>query len=149
MRPGVTGAAPAPGHVPVVVWQLMASCRERGLPLEPHFESLGLLPEDLTRPGCLVDPAVGLLPFQARKLAFGLGIPAELTGKAVKFMTALYSAFVDTDCSLAEINPLVLTEDGDIVVAMIEEEATVKFFRRRRGRPDPWPRPREPASARS
>ena len=62
-----------------------------------------------------VDPAVGLLPFQARKLAFGLGIPAELTGKAVKFMTALYSAFVDTDCSLAEINPLVLTEDGDIV----------------------------------
>jgi succinyl-CoA synthetase beta subunit len=62
-----------------------------------------------------VDPAVGLLPFQARKLAFGLGIPAELVGKAVKFMTALYSAFVDTDCSLAEINPLVLTEDGDIV----------------------------------
>ena len=62
-----------------------------------------------------IDPAVGLLPFQARKLAFGLGIPAELTGKAVKFMTALYGAFVDTDCSLAEINPLVLTEDGDIV----------------------------------
>jgi len=62
-----------------------------------------------------VDPAVGLMPFQARKLAFGLGIPAELTGKAVKFMTALYNAFVDTDCSLAEINPLVLTEDGDIV----------------------------------
>jgi succinyl-CoA synthetase beta subunit len=62
-----------------------------------------------------IDPAVGLLPFQARKLAFGLGIPAELTGKAVKFMTALYSAFVDTDCSLAEINPLVLTEDGDII----------------------------------
>ena len=62
-----------------------------------------------------VDPAVGLLPFQARKLAFGLGIPGELTGKAVKLMTALYRAFVDTDCSLAEINPLVLTEDGDIV----------------------------------
>ena len=62
-----------------------------------------------------VDPAVGLMPFQARKLAFGLGIPGELTGKAVKFMTGLYKAFVDTDCSLAEINPLVLTEDGDIV----------------------------------
>ena len=62
-----------------------------------------------------VDPAVGLMPYQARKLAFGLGIPGELTGKAVKFMTALYKAFVDTDCSLAEINPLVLTEDGDIV----------------------------------
>ena len=62
-----------------------------------------------------VDPAVGLLAFQARKLAFGLGIPKELTGKAVKLMTGLYNAFVDTDCSLVEINPLVLTEDGDIV----------------------------------
>jgi len=62
-----------------------------------------------------VDPAVGLGPFQARKLAFGLGIPRELTGKAVKLMTGLYNAFVDTDCSLVEINPLVLTEDGDIV----------------------------------
>ncbi len=62
-----------------------------------------------------VDPAVGLIPYQARKLAFGLGIPKELTGKAVKFMTGLYNAFVDTDCSLVEINPLVLTEDGDIV----------------------------------
>jgi succinyl-CoA synthetase beta subunit len=62
-----------------------------------------------------VNPAVGLLPFQARKLAFGLGIPKELTGKAVKMMTGLYNAFVDTDCSLVEVNPLVLTEDGDIV----------------------------------
>jgi succinyl-CoA synthetase beta subunit len=62
-----------------------------------------------------VDPAVGLVSFQARKLAFGLGIPKELTGKAVKLMTGLYNAFVDTDCSLVEINPLVLTEDGDIV----------------------------------
>ncbi len=62
-----------------------------------------------------VDPAVGLGAFQARKLAFGLGIPKELTGKAVKMMTALYNAFVDTDCSLVEVNPLVLTEEGDIV----------------------------------
>ncbi|MBE0607666.1 MAG: ADP-forming succinate--CoA ligase subunit beta [Deltaproteobacteria bacterium] len=62
-----------------------------------------------------VDPSVGLVAFQARKLAFGLGIPKELTGKAVKLMTGLYNAFVDTDCSLVEINPLVLTEDGDIV----------------------------------
>ncbi|MGE5190282.1 MAG: ADP-forming succinate--CoA ligase subunit beta [Gemmatimonadota bacterium] len=62
-----------------------------------------------------VDPAIGLMPYQARKLAFGLNIPPELTGKAVKFMTGLYGAFVDTDCSLAEINPLVLTEDGDVI----------------------------------
>jgi succinyl-CoA synthetase beta subunit len=62
-----------------------------------------------------IDPALGLMPFQARKLAFGLGIPAELTAKAVRFMTGLYNAFADTDCSLAEINPLVITEDGDIL----------------------------------
>ncbi len=62
-----------------------------------------------------IDPGVGLMPFQARKLAFGLNIPPELTGKAVKFMTGLYNAFVDTDCSLAEINPLVITQGGDIV----------------------------------
>jgi succinyl-CoA synthetase beta subunit len=62
-----------------------------------------------------VDPAMGLMPNQARKLAFGLGIPPELTGKAVKFMTGLYNAFVDTDCSLAEINPLVITEGGDVI----------------------------------
>jgi len=62
-----------------------------------------------------VDPAVGLMPYQARKLAFGINIPPELTGKAVKFMTGLYNAFVDTDCSLAEINPLVITEGGDVI----------------------------------
>ncbi|MDA8122506.1 MAG: ADP-forming succinate--CoA ligase subunit beta [Deltaproteobacteria bacterium] len=62
-----------------------------------------------------VDPAVGLMPFQARKLAFGLNIPPELVGKAVKLMTGLYNAFVDTDCSLAEINPLVITEGGDVM----------------------------------
>ncbi|MBP2674895.1 MAG: ADP-forming succinate--CoA ligase subunit beta [Deltaproteobacteria bacterium] len=62
-----------------------------------------------------VDPALGLMPYQARKIAFGLGVPKELTGKAVRLMTCLYKAFMDTDCSLAEINPLVLTEDGDLV----------------------------------
>jgi len=62
-----------------------------------------------------VDPAMGLMPYQARKLAVGLGIPKELMGKAVRLMMALYKAFMDTDCSLAEINPLVLTEDGDLI----------------------------------
>ncbi len=62
-----------------------------------------------------VDPALGLMPFQARELAFGLSIPPALTGKAVRLMTGLYDAFVDTDCSLAEINPLVITEDGDLL----------------------------------
>jgi len=61
-----------------------------------------------------IDPAVGLEPFQARKLAFGLGLPAELVGKATKFMMALYEAFVASDASLAEINPFLLTEEGDL-----------------------------------
>jgi succinyl-CoA synthetase beta subunit len=61
-----------------------------------------------------IDPAVGLQPFQARKLAFGIGLPKELASKAVKFMTSLYRAYVDLDCSLAEINPFLLTEDGEL-----------------------------------
>jgi succinyl-CoA synthetase beta subunit len=63
----------------------------------------------------VVDPAVGLQPFQARKLAFAINIPAELVNKAVKFMMALYKAFVDKDCSIAEINPLVVTGSGDVM----------------------------------
>ncbi|MDH3238311.1 MAG: ADP-forming succinate--CoA ligase subunit beta [Deltaproteobacteria bacterium] len=62
-----------------------------------------------------IDPALGIMPYQARNLAFGLSIPPALTGKAVKFMMGLYNAFIDTDCSLAEINPLVLTEDGEVL----------------------------------
>src|SRR5437764_12282335 len=61
-----------------------------------------------------IDPAVGLQAFQARKLAFGIGIPKASVNKAVKFMTALYHAFVDLDCSLMEINPFLLTEDGEL-----------------------------------
>ena len=61
-----------------------------------------------------IDPAVGLQAFQARKLAFGIGLPKETVNKAVKFMTALYRAYVDLDCSLAEINPFLLTEDGEL-----------------------------------
>src|ERR1043165_9348532 len=61
-----------------------------------------------------IDPAVGLQAFQARKLAFGIGIPKEVVNKAVKFMTALYRAYVDLDASLAEINPFLLTEDGEL-----------------------------------
>jgi succinyl-CoA synthetase beta subunit len=62
-----------------------------------------------------IDPAVGLQPFQARNLAFALGLKKPLTGKAVKFMSALYNAFVYTDSSMAEINPLVVTADGNIL----------------------------------
>src|SRR6266576_6050556 len=58
-----------------------------------------------------VDPAVGFRPFQARKLAFALGLPAELIGQAVKFMQSLYLAYEQMDASLMEINLFLLTKD--------------------------------------
>src|ERR1044071_1329591 len=61
-----------------------------------------------------IDPAAGLQPFQARKLAFGIGLPKEVVGKAVKFMTALYRAYVELDASLLEINPFLLTGEGEL-----------------------------------
>ncbi|RMF97268.1 MAG: ADP-forming succinate--CoA ligase subunit beta [Candidatus Schekmanbacteria bacterium] len=62
-----------------------------------------------------VDPRVGLQPFQARKLAFGLNLTKEQVGKASKFIMALYNAFIATDASLAEINPLVVTKQNDVI----------------------------------
>ncbi|MCU1285754.1 MAG: succinyl-CoA synthase, beta subunit [Acidobacteriales bacterium] len=61
-----------------------------------------------------IDPAVGLQAFQARKLAFGLGLKAEQINEAVKFMLALYKAYEDTDASLLEINPFITTTDGHL-----------------------------------
>ncbi len=62
-----------------------------------------------------IDPAIGLQAYQARKLAFGLGLTGKQVSNAVKFMMALYRAFVSKDCSLAEINPLVVTKQGDVL----------------------------------
>jgi succinyl-CoA synthetase beta subunit len=59
-----------------------------------------------------IDPAVGFQPFQARKLAFGLGLPPEKTAQSVAFMQALYRAFEALDCSLLEINPFLILKDG-------------------------------------
>jgi succinyl-CoA synthetase beta subunit len=61
-----------------------------------------------------IDPAVGFQPFQARKLAFGLGIKPEQLNPAVQLMTSLYRATVDTDASLCEINPFITTTDGRV-----------------------------------
>jgi succinyl-CoA synthetase beta subunit len=63
----------------------------------------------------VVDPAVGFQGYQARNLAFGLGLDKPQVGKAAKLMMGLYQAFVDSDCSLAEINPMVITGDGDVM----------------------------------
>ncbi len=62
-----------------------------------------------------VDPAVGFRAFQARKLAFSLGLPAELIGQAVKFMQSLYLAYEQMDASLLEINPFLLTKDKRLI----------------------------------
>lgn len=62
-----------------------------------------------------IDPAVGIQAFQARKLAFGLGLAGDQFKNAVKFFMALYKAFVAVDASLAEINPLVVTKDGRVL----------------------------------
>jgi succinyl-CoA synthetase beta subunit len=61
-----------------------------------------------------VDPAIGFEPFQARKVAFRLGLAPEFIGPAVKFMQALYKAYEDTDSSLFEINPFITTTDGRV-----------------------------------
>jgi succinyl-CoA synthetase beta subunit len=61
-----------------------------------------------------IDPVIGLSPFQCRRLAFALGVPAELAGKITNVMQGLYRAFEECDASLAEINPLIITADGQV-----------------------------------
>ena len=62
----------------------------------------------------MIDPTVGLRPFQARRLAYNLAIPKDLVPKAASLMSALYTTFIDCDCSLVEINPLAITKtDGE------------------------------------
>ena len=62
-----------------------------------------------------ISPGAGLVPFQARKLSFQLGLDAAQAGKATKLMLALYEAFKGTDASMVEINPLVVTTDGELL----------------------------------
>lgn len=62
-----------------------------------------------------IDPLIGLSPFQARRMAFNINIPANLVNKAVKLMLGIYQAFVEKDASIVEINPLVVTGDGEVL----------------------------------
>ena len=62
-----------------------------------------------------IDPAVGFQAYQARKLAFKLGLAPTQINAAVTFMTGLYKAFIDTDSTLMEINPFITTKDGKLV----------------------------------
>ena len=62
-----------------------------------------------------VDPAVGLRPYQARRIAYGLGLVEDVHRKAVAFLLSLYQAFRGLDCSLLEINPCLVTEEGEVL----------------------------------
>lgn len=62
-----------------------------------------------------IDPVIGLAPFQARRIAFQINIPEEFVNKAAQLMLGLYTAFIEKDCSIVEINPLVVTGDGNVL----------------------------------
>ncbi|MGZ9097318.1 MAG: ADP-forming succinate--CoA ligase subunit beta [Micavibrio sp.] len=62
-----------------------------------------------------IDPATGMQPFHARNLTFGLGLTGDANKNGVKFMMAIYKAFVELDASQVEINPLVIAKNGDVV----------------------------------
>lgn len=62
-----------------------------------------------------IDPVIGLAPFQASRMAYAMNIPQPAVRKATKLMGCLYQAFIGKDCSLAEINPLVVTQEDDVI----------------------------------
>jgi succinyl-CoA synthetase beta subunit len=88
---------------------IMAS-QDGGMEIEAVAEKT---PERIHRE--YVNPATGLIPFQARKLAFALALEGDQVGKFSKMLASLYNAFVGTDASLLEINPLIVTKAGDLL----------------------------------
>ncbi|NKC17011.1 MAG: ADP-forming succinate--CoA ligase subunit beta [Gammaproteobacteria bacterium] len=89
---------------------LMMASTEGGMDIEEVAEKT---PEKILK--ISIDPAVGMMPFQARRLAFGLGLQGKQIGSGVEFMLAMYQAFTELDASVVEINPLVVTAAGDVI----------------------------------
>jgi succinyl-CoA synthetase beta subunit len=89
---------------------VMMASSEGGMEIE---EVAHKSPEKILRER--VDTSLGLFQYQARRLAFGIGIPAASVPAAVRVMTALSRLFLDKDCAIAEINPLILTADGRVM----------------------------------
>ena len=83
---------------------------EGGMDIEKVAEET---PEKISK--IMIDPAVGMQPFQARQLAFTLDIPNEVVGAASRAVMKCYRAFRDTDANLLEINPLILTTDNKVM----------------------------------
>ena len=88
----------------------MMASTEGGMDIE---EVAANTPEKILK--VAIDPISGMQPFHARRLAFGLGLEGKQVGAATKFMLAIYKAYIDSDASLLEINPLVVTGDGQII----------------------------------
>ena len=98
--------------------------RARGVPVVMACGEGGMEIEEIAarRPDAIriepIDPLVGLRPFQARRLAYALGLEGEPVGRAVKMMVSLARLYEECDASLVEINPLVVTPDGSRVLAL-------------------------------
>ena len=90
---------------------ILMACAEGGVDIE---EVAAHTPEKILK--VAISPETGLLSFQARRLAFELGFTGDQVGQAEKIMMALSKVFLDKDCSLAEINPLVVTPKGEVIV---------------------------------
>ncbi|MEK4629566.1 MAG: ADP-forming succinate--CoA ligase subunit beta [Solibacillus sp.] len=88
----------------------MMGSEEGGMDIEEVAESN---PEKIFKE--VIDPVTGLMPFQARRMAFNMNIPSNLVNKAVALMLGIYKAFIDKDASTVEINPLVVTGDDKVV----------------------------------
>lgn len=89
---------------------MMMASREGGMDIEEVAEKT---PELIHK--VIIDPAVGMQAFQARQLAFAIGMEGKVVSSAVKTFLKLYTTFVETDCAMAEINPLVETAEGEVI----------------------------------
>ncbi|MBL8711762.1 MAG: ADP-forming succinate--CoA ligase subunit beta [Alphaproteobacteria bacterium] len=86
------------------------SSTEGGMDIEEVAEKH---PEKIVK--TVIDPAVGFQSFQGRQIAFALGLEGKQVGKCVEVVSAMYNAFIALDCSIVEINPLVVTKSGDVL----------------------------------
>ncbi len=91
-------------------WVTIMASTEGGMDIE---EVAAKTPEKILK--VAIDPAIGLQPFHARQLAFGLGLEGAQIRSATKFLQGMYKAYTELDASLVEINPLVVTGAGDVI----------------------------------
>ena len=89
---------------------VMMGSEEGGMDIEKVAETM---PDKIIKE--YIDPAIGLAPFQASRMAYAMHFPQAAVRKVTRLMECLYRAFIDKDCSLAEINPLVVTQEDDVI----------------------------------